>query len=201
MSSSIDPIYQILEEIHTQPKVSQRSLAANLGIALGLTNSLVRGLVRRGWVRATRISPHRVSYLLTPAGIVEKTRLSHAAFQGAVERYRVARMRVEGTFRRASTSWEGETVRKPVVFYGSGEVAEIGFICLQETDLELIAVIDDCGRERFFGVPVYDRQQAAQALETSTGDARLLVMSLARTEEVEAHLATLGPLGRRAIWI
>jgi hypothetical protein len=67
-----DSTFELLSEIEAQPDQSQRSLALHLGIALGLTNSLVRGLIRRGWVRAVNIKPHRVRYLLTPAGVAEK---------------------------------------------------------------------------------------------------------------------------------
>jgi hypothetical protein len=42
-----------------------------MGIALGLTNLLVRRLVHKGWVRIIRIKLNRVRYLLTPAGIAE----------------------------------------------------------------------------------------------------------------------------------
>jgi DNA-binding MarR family transcriptional regulator len=202
-----DPTHQILEEIHASAHVSQRSLASSLGIALGLTNSLVRGLIQRGWVRATRVQRHRVKYLLTPAGIAEKARLSQAAFQNAVDRYRVARARVQETFGAVSASWNAGSPpavdgrRKPVVFYGTGELAEIGFICLQETDLELVAVIDDHGRDRFFGVPVCTPAAAGEVLKAAGSDTRLLVMSLVRTEKIEDRVAALGWPADQVTWI
>jgi DNA-binding MarR family transcriptional regulator len=199
-----DPTHQILEEIHARGDLSQRSLASSLGIALGLTNSLVRGLIQRGLVRAARVQRHRVKYLLTPAGIAEKARLSQAAFQNAVERYRVARARVKATFGAVSASWNADGLaggRKPVVFYGTGELAEIGFICLQETDLELVAVVDDSGRDRFFGVPVHRLEAAGQALAPVARDARLLVMSMARTDKTEERVALLNWPADRVVWL
>ena len=41
----------ILTKIEVGKEVSQRSLAKELGIALGLTNSLIRKLVKKGWVK------------------------------------------------------------------------------------------------------------------------------------------------------
>lgn len=198
-----DPTHQLLEEIDARADVSQRALASSLGIALGLTNSLLRGLIQRGWVRATHIQRHRVRYLLTPAGIAEKARLSHAAFQNAVDRYRVARERVQQTLNRVSASWDGEpgAGRKRVVFYGTGEVAEIGFICLQETDLELAGVIDDHGRTRFFGARVSDIAGAGDLLSDAGPEARLIVMSLVRTAKMEERLATLAWPPTHVIWI
>ena len=196
-----DPTFQLLSEIEARPDVSQRSMAASLGIALGLTNSLVRGLIRRGWVRATTIKPHRVRYLITPAGIAEKARLSQSAFRHSIARYRVARQRVEDTFMRVSAEWPEPARTKPVVFYGTGEVAEIGYICLQETDLTLVAVIDDQSRGRFFGVPVCPAADLASGLPGQGATAPIIVMSLAQTEKIRADLAALPGPGDRTVWV
>lgn len=201
MSRYDDATFQILEEIDARPDVSQRSLASRLGIALGLTNSLVKSLVRRGWVKVTHVQPHRVRYLLTPAGLAEKARLSQAAFHAAVDRYRDARERVGDLFTRVSTDWGSLDAPKPVVFYGSGELAEIGFICLQETDLTLVAVIDTAKRGRFFGVPVFPVSQATAALDVAGPDARVLVMATLRTTELVRQVESLGRAGRTADWM
>lgn len=201
MSRHGDPTQQILEEIDASPEVSQRRLSVSLGIALGLTNSLVKGLVQRGWVRVTRVQPHRVRYLLTPAGLAEKARLSQLAFQRALDRYRTARAKVQAMFAALSSEWGGRAnLRKPVVFYGSGELAEIGFICLQETDLTLVAVVDTAGRERFFGVPTFTRARAKDAMKLAGPGARLVVMEAVRTEALEREIVALGEPGRRAVW-
>lgn len=201
MSRHSDPTHDILEAIDTTPDVSQRSLASSLGIALGLTNSLVKGLVHRGWVKVTHVQRHRVRYLLTPAGLAEKARLSQAAFHAAVDRYRDARTRVQAMFARVSADWPAPAARKPVVFFGSGELAEIGFICLQETDLTLVAVIDTAQRGKFFGVPVFERSRAADALALAGPDAKVLVTSTVRTDALEQELAALGEAGRTAEWV
>jgi hypothetical protein len=90
---------------------------------------------------------------------------------------------------------------KPVVFYGSGEVAEIGYICLQETDLSLVGVIDDAGRGRFFGVPVFSRDDLGAVFQGEGASARIIVMSLAQTDKIRADLAVIGGSSDRAIWI
>ena len=62
---------RILDAFESDQGVSQRSLARQLGIALGPTNLLIKCLVRKGWVRVVHIKPNRVRYLVTPAGIAE----------------------------------------------------------------------------------------------------------------------------------
>jgi len=201
VSRHTDPTHKILEEIASSPEVSQRSLSATLGIALGLTNSLIKGLVRRGWVRVSRVKRQRVRYLLTPAGLAEKARLSQHAFHSAVDRYRTARVHVHDMFERVSAGWAGGGPSKPVVFYGSGELAEIGYICLQETDLTLEAVVDTARRGQFFGVPLFERSRIAEALAHAGPAARLLVMSTAHPEELERLSAELDEWSHRVEWV
>src|SRR5438093_13627407 len=68
---------EILTAIEESTSVTQRALAARLGIALGLTNLYVKRLVRKGYVKYLNIQPNRVRYLITPKGIAEKTRLAY----------------------------------------------------------------------------------------------------------------------------
>jgi hypothetical protein len=57
-----DYVRRILAEVEAGRGVSQRSLARSAGIALGLTNLVLRNLVRKGWVRITRVKANRVKY-------------------------------------------------------------------------------------------------------------------------------------------
>lgn len=194
-------IGQILQAIDSGDPVSQRSLARDLGIALGLTNVLVRGLVMRGLIRASRIRRHQVRYLLTPAGIAEKARTSRLALARAVGRYQDARHRVRQLFVAVSRTWPDDEVDKPIVFFGTGEIAEIGYVCLQETDLRLVAAFDDHGRARFFNVPVHPRGTAVTALSDLPRDIRVVVLSLGEREGIERDMAASGIALTMVHWI
>ena len=149
--------HEILGRIAAGAEISQRSIARSLGIALGLTNLIVRRLVRNGWVRLVRVKPNRVRYLLTPAGMAAKARMARARLQSTVCRYTEARARISESLAALSADWprngRGSTPKR-IVFYGTGEVAEIGYVCLQETDLQLVGVVGDSQRRQFFGMPV-----------------------------------------------
>jgi hypothetical protein len=145
--------------------VSQRILSRSLGIALGLTNLLIRKLAREGFVRVINTKPNRVRYLVTPAGLAEKARISRRALQTHVRFYAEARNRIRERFARLSAEWPNANSNgeKRIVFIGAGEVAEIGYVCLQGTDLELVGVVhDDTAAKAFFGLPVvsYARLEA-----------------------------------------
>ena len=187
--------HQILNAIDGSQSLSQRSLASSLGIALGLTNLLVRRLVRKGWVRVTRIKPNRVGYFLTPAGVAEKARLSRMYLQYSIRFYTTARVRI----RESLASVGGPNTR--IVFCGTGEVAEIAYVCLQETSLHLVAVIGDTGIRQFFGVPVYSIDEVRDGIVGQTPFDRLVVASFENHEASRAKLKALGVAAERVHWL
>jgi DNA-binding MarR family transcriptional regulator len=187
--------HQILSEIEDRQQVSQRSLAQSLGIALGLTNLLIRRLVRKGWIRIIRIQPNRVKYFLTPAGMAEKTRMSRDVLQDSVRFYLAARDRI-----RASLTAVGEEPKR-VVFYGTGEVAEIAYVCLQETPLELVGVVTENGRRRFFGCPVFSTEQLQTGEIEGTLFDCLIVTSFDDQTAVRERLAALTISPDRIHWL
>jgi DNA-binding MarR family transcriptional regulator len=173
---------EILAELETDTAVSQRTLARRLGIALGLTNLIVRKLVRRGWVRMIHVKPNRVRYLITPTGLAEKARMTRDYLAHTIRFYADARSRIVARLDELSESWprdesgNGDSAKR-IAFYGSGEVAEIGYVCLQDTDLSLVAVIDDQRTRPFFGVSVLTRTQLRDDPSLLDAIERIVVLS------------------------
>jgi hypothetical protein len=193
MSSELH-IRRILSEVEAGNNTSQRSISSNLGIALGLTNLLLRRLVRKGWVRVIHVKPNRVRYLITPAGLAEKARMTRAYLENAITFYADARDRIRTSLGTLSSEWQDHRANgsnpseKRIVFLGAGDVAEIGYVCLQETDLRLVGVVDDERNRPFFGLTVHP-----SSLLTPHGLAgecfdRLVVMSFGDVERVSSTL-------------
>src|SRR5205807_3235936 len=57
---------KLLEEVEKDSRVTQRGLAHQLGIALGLTNIYLKRLVRKGYIKCVNVQSNRISYLITP---------------------------------------------------------------------------------------------------------------------------------------
>ena len=195
---------RILDAFESDQGVSQRSLARELGIALGLTNLLIKRLVRKGWVRVIHIKPNRVRYLITPAGIAEKSRMSRAYFEASVKFYRQTRDRIRQQFSALSTSWPNagtSGLPKRIVFYGAGEVAEIGYICLVDTDLQLVGVADVAPTKAFFGLSICSPEDfSGLALKGQPFD-RLVVMSFGNLAELRAEILALRVPLDRVFWL
>ena len=89
---------RVLRALEANPELSQRQLAAELGVSLGGVNYALKALVERGFVKAGNFhkSGKKVAYLyvLTPKGIAEKTSLATAFLGRKLEEYEVLRQEI-----------------------------------------------------------------------------------------------------------
>ena len=90
---------RVLRALEANPELSQRQLAAELGVSLGGVNYALKALVERGFVKAGnfRKSGNKVAYLyvLTPQGVAEKASLATAFLGRKLEEYEVLRQEIE----------------------------------------------------------------------------------------------------------
>lgn len=179
---------ELLGAIAENQSATQRDLSSRLGVALGLTNAILKRLVLKGYIKVARVSPRRVRYLLTPHGIVEKSRPTYSYIQHSIGYYRDVRSRVQGLFDRLARDGV-----KRIVFVGTGEVAKIGLICLHGMPLELVAVVDDA---RIGGVFLGHAVRAVGALSETEHDA-VVVTAVQRDEALFSRLAAAGVLRER----
>ncbi len=129
---------QVLEEIDNSQSPSQRDLARRLDMSLGLVNSFIKRLARKGYLKVTTIPRNRVKYILTPMGFAEKSRLTYEFIQYSFHFYK----RALGNFQSLLNELEKRGV-KHLVFYGANDLAEIAFISLKATDIKLVGIVDD----------------------------------------------------------
>jgi DNA-binding Lrp family transcriptional regulator len=139
---------QLLEAVEQDARVTQRTLATKLGIALGLTNIYLKRLVRKGYIKCVNVQSNRIAYLITPRGIVEKARLTYEFMDYSLHLYADVRKRLRSVFHECAAAG------RRVAIYGRGEAAELAYLALKEAGLEPVAVFDGDGQERFLGMPV-----------------------------------------------
>jgi DNA-binding Lrp family transcriptional regulator len=158
---------QILQAIASGVRVTQRSLSGDLGVALGLTNLLIRRLVGKGYVRMAGMGTRHVRYLMTPAGWEALGRATRVSMANTVHLYTQTREQIRASLTQVSQRCEPDAKgEKRVVFYGAGDVAEIAYVSLQSTDLMLVGVVDDRRRGKFFDVVISEPERlSAEALD------------------------------------
>jgi EPS-associated MarR family transcriptional regulator len=97
--------YFLLRQLTQEPAASQRSLATQLGVSLGKVNFCLRALVDKGLVKANnfRRSDNKLAYayVLTPAGIEEKGRLTKHFLQRKLLEFETLQQEIDALRREA----------------------------------------------------------------------------------------------------
>ncbi len=121
----------LLSEIERNSSFTQRGLASELGIALGLMNQYLKSSVTKGWIRASQISPHRITYFLTPEGLKEKSHMVKNYLARSLTFFRDARTQCEETFAECTAcGWT------KIGLVGSGDLADIATLVAQGTSVK-----------------------------------------------------------------
>jgi DNA-binding MarR family transcriptional regulator len=139
----------LLNELDRDGGATQRTLAAKLGVALGLTNLYLKRLARKGSIKITTIPRNGIRYLLTPQGFTEKSRLTYLYMQYSLSYYRDMRIRLKEMMSTFDAS-EGQRV----VIYGTNELAELAYLSLREMNIDCVGFIDGSSRKSFLSCPV-----------------------------------------------
>jgi len=153
----------LLESVERDRAVSQRRLAADLGIALGLVNAYLKRCIKKGWVKVSEAPARRYAYYLTPHGFAEKSRLTVEFLSYSFSFFRAAR----ADCAEALASARARGCRR-IVLAGASDLAEIATICALEHGIEIVGVVDPAAQgDRFLSLPILPSLE--HAVERSDG--------------------------------
>ena len=85
----------LLEQIETDPDITQASLAGQLGVAVGTVNWHLKRLVAKGYVKVTRARRRKLRYIITPQGITLRAKLTFDYVERSMRLYRKTRKQVQ----------------------------------------------------------------------------------------------------------
>ena len=139
---------RLLEAVHQDSRVTQRGLASQLGMALGLANIYLKRMIRKGFIKVVNVQPNRISYLVTPRGIAEKARLTYEFMDYSLHLYGEVRQHLRAALQDFAAAGQR------VAICGRGEAAELAYLSLKESGLEPVAVFDREGGREFLGMPI-----------------------------------------------
>ena len=152
----------LLESVERGGEQSQRRLASELGVALGLVNAYLKRCVKKGLVKVRQAPARRYAYYLTPNGFAEKSRLTIEYMSYSFMWFRRAKTDCEAALAVARERGFGR-----IALLGASELAEIAAICALDSGLVIVAVVDPtCEAARFAGAPVVrDLDAVADAID------------------------------------
>ena len=110
----------LLEQIEGDPDITQASLAAHLGVAVGTVNWHLKRLVAKGYVKVKRAQRRKLRYIITPEGIAFRAHLTVNYIETSMRLYRRIRLRVRELLSEVNQSGY-ECVRLD----GEGDIADI----------------------------------------------------------------------------
>jgi len=129
-------VLRMLDAVENDPVISQRSVANELGIALGLVNAYLRRCVRKGLIKVGQIPRRRYAYYLTPKGFAEKSRLTARYLSQSFAFFRRARAECATLF--TDTLAKGQ---RRFVLIGDGELSEIAMLVAREFPVEIVGIV------------------------------------------------------------
>jgi len=165
---------RLLDEFSREPEISQRALAAKLGIALGLVNTYIKRLYKKGHIKIKALPRNRIKYIITPQGFSEKARLTYTYMNYSIKYFKEIRAGIERTYARMLSD-----DIKTILLWGDGEIAELCFISTRGLPLRIVGVVADRKEDNgFFGHHVYLPEDADKldfdAVLVSSIDDRML---------------------------
>lgn len=146
----------LLSAVERDSGVTQRHLARELGIALGLANAYLRRCAKKGLIKISQAPLNRYAYYLTPRGFAEKSRLTAEYLTVSLDFFRHARRDCAALLEAcAARGW------RRVALVGAGDLAEIAVLSATESGVEIVAVIDAADGRSCAGRPVVPELAAA----------------------------------------
>ncbi len=148
----------VLNAVDGDRDVTQRRIAAELGIAVGLVNAYLKRCVNKGLIKVQQVPARRYAYYLTPKGFAEKSRLTATYLLYSFEFFREARASCEKALGLAAArGW------KSLILIGRSDMAEIALVCTLHHPLRIVALVDEGaadGAGTFAAVPLVSQFDA-----------------------------------------
>ena len=177
----------LLESVGRGGENTQRRLASELGVALGLVNAYLKRCINKGFIKVRDAPPRRYAYYLTPNGFAEKSRLTIEYLSYSFSLFRQAKKDCAAVLVAAKARGISR-----VVILGASDLAEIGAICALDLDLTIVAVVDpQSDVVRFVGIPVVRSFEAVDG----SADAVLVADIKATRATIDEAIARYGAEG------
>jgi DNA-binding MarR family transcriptional regulator len=125
----------VLDAVERNPAVTQRSVARELGIALGLVNAYLHRCLSKGLIKIGQVPPRRYSYYLTPRGMTEKSRLTATYLMDSFAFFREARAQCNELFQGLAARGQCR-----LALVGGGDLAEIARLVARDHLIEIAGI-------------------------------------------------------------
>lgn len=184
---------KILDKIDNDPAISQKRLAEEIGISVGMINWHVKRYVSKGLIKLQQAPVRRYLYYLTREGFVEKARLTANYLQTSFDIFRTGREQYDGIFHRCrQNGW------RSIVLFGDTELTELALlVAARFTDITIVSIVDkESVRKEYYGTRIVTTpRQLLDINKEGKIQAVIACHYLASVEEFMERDLVLGELG------
>lgn len=166
----------LLSEIERNPSFTQRGLAGELGIALGLMNQYLKRCLTKGWIRASQVSARRITYFLTPEGFKEKSLMVKDYLSRSMAFFRDAREQCEEVFKICKNK---NYTR--IALVGDSDLADIAKLVASGTGINVEIIKNDKDIKSYDAILITDilnPQAAYERLENKVEASQIFTLDL-----------------------
>jgi DNA-binding MarR family transcriptional regulator len=148
----------LLDVIEENSTITQRSLALELDVALGLTNSYIKRCAKKGLIKVRQIPSNRYAYYLTPRGFAEKSRLTAEYLKQSFNFFRLARSQSTDLLQFClKNDWSR------IALVGKSDLTEITILSAAEFNIKFAGIIDAKAAKEtplYMNLPIVDNLSA-----------------------------------------
>jgi DNA-binding MarR family transcriptional regulator len=127
----------LLEHIENDPDITQASLAAQLGVAVGTVNWHIKRLVAKGHVKVKRAQRKKLRYIITPSGMALRARLTVEYVDRSLHLYRATRKKVTKLLEEVRADGY-EQVRIEALRKGPDDILDICRLSCLEKNMQIV---------------------------------------------------------------
>lgn len=170
---------ELLQVIDSKDDISQRHLAQEMGVALGLANSYLKRCVKKGWIKITTAPANRYLYYLTPTGFAQKARLTSEFLSTSLTLFRQSGDDYTEVFTDCVRNGD-----RRVVFAGLSDLTEIAYMKSLQAEIDVIEIFQpETSITTFFELPVINDIEQCSECD------RIVMTSMEQTNDLLAVLS------------
>ena len=143
--TNIELKLKLFNEIERNVSQSQRSLSKELGVALGLANSLLKKFVKKGMLKISQAPMKRNKYYLTPKGFVEKAKLTSEYLKFSLDFFKKSKQHFETEFKNLKKDNYDE-----IILIGIGELSEIAILAANIQNIKISYILSFSAKKKYF---------------------------------------------------
>ncbi len=118
--------FAVIKEISNNHLPDQRTIATKTGLSLGLTNLIIKKLIKTGYIKIKQLNRRKIQYILTPKGFAEKAKKSYRYTIKTINLFKSIKEQIQ----KLILDYKNQGIQKFIIL-GKNELADIAEIAIK----------------------------------------------------------------------